>query len=122
MFDQLKAMGAVAGLLKNKDKLRRMGEELRATLEETVVVGESGGGAVRVRMSGRMRVREITIDPAVLSGLQDEASRSQAETLVAEAINDALQQAEQVVKRESARAAEEAGLPPMPELERMADS
>ncbi|MHC4975890.1 MAG: YbaB/EbfC family nucleoid-associated protein [Planctomycetota bacterium] len=122
MFDQIKAMGTVAGLLKNKEKLRQVGESFKATLEETSVVGQSGGGAVRVRMSGRMRVQDITIDPAVMAGMQDESSRSQAESLVVDAINDALEQAELVVKREAARAAEDAGLPPMPELARMAET
>ena len=122
MFDQMKAMGAMAGLLKNKDKTRGVAEEFRDTLESTTVDGQAGGGAVRVHMSARMRVQSVHIDPAVLAGMQDEASREQAQRLVVDAMNDALEQAERVLKQEAAKAAHDAGLPAMPELERMMDS
>ena len=44
MFDKLKTMGAVASLLKDKDKLREIGTRLKQRAEEVRASGEAGGG------------------------------------------------------------------------------
>jgi DNA-binding YbaB/EbfC family protein len=122
MFEQMKAMGAIAGLLKNKERLREIGERTKRNLEEARLCGQAGGGAVRVIVSGRMRVHDVTIDPSAAAALAEPESREQVEELIAEAMNDALQRAERMVKEEAQKAAEELGLPDSPEMLRMFES
>ena len=57
-----------------------------ATLE---VTGESGGGMVKVVMTGRHEVKRVQIDPSV--GSED---RDMLEDLLAAAINDAVHRVE----------------------------
>ena len=44
VFDQFKAMGALAGLMKNREKIREAGERMQASLEAARIVGQAGGG------------------------------------------------------------------------------
>ena len=112
MFDQFKAMGAVAGLLKNTDRLREAGERVKARLESVRTEGASGGGAVRVRATGRLRIESIEVSPAIGAALAgtDDATRNDAHTLITLAINEALQRAEAQARDEVARELDELGL------------
>lgn len=107
MFDQMKQMGAIAGLLKNKDKLAEAGARVKRELEDRPATGEAGGGAIRVTVGGEMKVLRVEIAPAIAAGLGagDEA-RGQIESLIAEATNDAMRLAQlrlkEAVDREAA--------------------
>lgn len=111
MFDQMKQMGAIAGLLKNKEKLAEAGARVKRTLEERPVTGEAGGGAIRVTVGGEMKVRRVEIAPAIAAGLGagDEA-RMQIENLIAEATNDAMRLAQLRLKEAVDREAAELGI------------
>lgn len=111
MFDQMKHMGTIAGLLKNKDKLAEAGARVKRTLEERPVTGEAGGGAIRVTVGGEMKVRRVEIAPAIAAGLGagDEA-RMQIENLIAEATNDAMRLAQLRLKEAVDREAAELGI------------
>lgn len=112
MFDQLKAMGALAGLMKDKERLRQLAERFREKLERISVTGASGGGAVRITMSGQMRVTSVFLDPALIAGLNaGEGGRAMAQSLIQDAINDAIAQAQTLVHDEANRQAQELGLP-----------
>lgn len=112
MFDQFKAMGQIAGLLKNKERLKESMDQVRATLEATRVEGSAGGGAVRVTASGSMQIIEVALDPALAAGLaQGGDSQTYAESLIAEATNDAIARAQQTAKDAIARESEALGLP-----------
>lgn len=106
MLNQMKAMGAIAGLLKQKEKLKEKAEEVRVKLETTRVFGEAGGGAVRVTCTCRLVVERIEIAPALASS--EDASR--LERLVEEGVNDALTNAQEGAKAIIAQAADEMGL------------
>lgn len=114
MFDQLKAMQAVAGLLKNKEKLGEAGERIKARTDAMRVTGQAGGGACRATVSGRMVVTDLVLDPALLAGMSvDEKTRDLATSLIRDAVNDAMVKAQEQVKELIAREAEELGLPGM---------
>ena len=114
MFDQLKAMQAVAGLMKNKEKLGEAGERIKAKTDAMRVTGQAGGGACRATVSGRMVVTDLTLDPALLAGMSvDEKTRELATNLIKDAVNDAMRKAQEQVKELIAREAEELGLPGM---------
>ncbi|MBY0262905.1 MAG: YbaB/EbfC family nucleoid-associated protein, partial [Phycisphaerales bacterium] len=69
MFDSLKAAGALAGLMKNKDALKQAGERIKSKLADLRIQGGSGGGAVRATVSGDLRLIALHLDPPVLAGL-----------------------------------------------------
>ncbi|MBC7834659.1 MAG: YbaB/EbfC family nucleoid-associated protein [Phycisphaerales bacterium] len=120
MFDSLKAAGALAGLMKNKEGLKAAGERVRAKLADLRATGQSGGGAVRVTVDGQMKVLEVKLDPALGKHLfAEEGMAELAGNLIAEAVNDALRQSQMMAQRELAREAEAMGLPDMPGLDKL---
>lgn len=81
--------GGLGNLMKQAQQMQadmQKAQEEIATLE---ITGESGGGMVKVTMTGRHEVRRVQIDPALM---QDD--REMLEDLVAAAINDAAHKVE----------------------------
>lgn len=117
MLDSLKMAGALAGLMKNKEGLKAAGERIKARLAEIRADGGSGGGAVRATVSGDMKVVSVSVEPAALAGMSDPASRAMVQSLIAEAVNNAMDVAKGMAQREIAREAELLGLPSMPGIE-----
>jgi DNA-binding YbaB/EbfC family protein len=82
---------------------QRMQENLKKAQDELAnieVQGQSGGGVVKVTLSGKMECRSVRIDPSVL------ADPEMAEDLIAAAFNDAVNKAnEESQKRMSAATA-----------------
>lgn len=95
----LKNMGAIASLMGRKDEIKAAAEELGKRVAELRIEGSAGGGACRVVVSGKQRVERVTLDPAVCAGLAaSEDARVQAERLIAEATNDALEKCQQRIR------------------------
>lgn len=111
MFDKLKTMQALGSLMKNKEQLAEAGERIKGKVETMRVEGEAGGGACRAVVSGKMKLIDLTLDPALLAGMAiDEKTRDLATSLIKDAINDATQRAQQQVQDLISREAEELGL------------
>jgi DNA-binding protein YbaB len=113
MLDQFKAMGAIAGLLKDKEKVKAASDRVRAKLEATRVEGSAGGGAVRATVTGTAKVLSVSIDPAIGAGFANDESKSLAESLVAEAVNDGLTKAREAAQAIVEAEAQEMGLADM---------
>jgi len=95
VLDKFKAMGALAGLMKNQEKLREAGQRVKERMASTRCTGQAGSGAARAVVTGKMEVIEIELSPALAAGMAaDEKTRLLAGSLIAEAINDALKQAQ----------------------------
>ncbi|MEW6516230.1 MAG: YbaB/EbfC family nucleoid-associated protein [candidate division FCPU426 bacterium] len=76
-------------------QLQSMQSELkkaRSALKNLTAEGQAAGGAVRVELSGSMEVKHIHLDPALVA--QNDARR--LETLVKEALSQALSRAQQL--------------------------
>ncbi len=106
MFDNLKTLGALSALMKNKDKLAESAQRVRLELEHARVTGDSGGGLVRAVASGDLRLVSIDIAPTLGAGIAaSESDRAMAHSLIVEAVNEALAKArakaQEVVKREA---------------------
>jgi DNA-binding YbaB/EbfC family protein len=86
-----------------QENLQKAQEEL-AALE---VVGEAGGGMVKVTMSCKHEVRRIVIDPELAGD-----DREMLEDLVAAAVNDALRKVERTVQEKYSGMTSGLGLPP----------
>ena len=106
MLDQMKMLGALGGLLKNRDKIAGAGERVKAKLGAVRVHGEAGG--VRATVTGSLVVQKIELSPQVLQQLQTGgATRDGATQLVCEAVNNASANAQVEIKKavdEEARA------------------
>jgi|SRR5579864_35994 DNA-binding YbaB/EbfC family protein len=75
-----------------------------ATLE---VTGESGGGMVKVLMTGKHEVRRVQIEPSISA-----EDREMLEDLIAAAINDAVHRVESASQAKMAAAMGGMSLPP----------
>ena len=113
MLDQFKAMGAIAGLLKDKEKVKAASDRVRTKLEATRVEGSAGGGAVRATVTGTAKVLSVSIDPSIGAGFASDENRSLAESLVAEAVNDGLTKAREAAQAIVEAEAQEMGLADM---------
>ena len=99
MFDQMKQLKQLAGMLGNPAELKAKFEAVQAELAQTTVDGEAGGGAVRVTVSGHLMVTAVHVDPNVAAGLAAGGDYvTQIERLVMEATNDALGKARLLIK------------------------
>lgn len=111
MFDNLKAAAALAGLMKNKDKLKAAGERVKAKAAQVRAVGEAGGGAARAVADGAMKVLTVELSPALLMGMaSDDKTRTLAATLIADAVNDAIRGAQKLMQEAIQAEAREAGI------------
>ncbi|MCC6429122.1 MAG: YbaB/EbfC family nucleoid-associated protein [Phycisphaerales bacterium] len=122
MFDKLKTMGALAGLMKNREGLKQAGDRVKSKMEQTRCTGEAGGGAARAVVTGKMVVLEVELSPALVGGMAaDEKTRALASGLIAEAINQALGKAQQKLQEAVKIEADALGLGDLGDLEGLAD-
>jgi DNA-binding protein YbaB len=117
MFDKLKQAAAMADLMRNKDKLREAGDRVKSQMEETRVIGTGGNGAARAVVTGTMRVLEVELTAGLVAGMAvDEKTRALAGSLIAEAVNDGLRQAQLKLKEALDGEAKALGLEGLPSL------
>jgi DNA-binding YbaB/EbfC family protein len=83
VFNQL---GMIADLMRNAGKLRESFEKAFESLGQLEVEGSAGGGAVTVKVNGRLEVVSVRIDPKVVT----EADAELLEEMVAAAVNAAM--------------------------------
>jgi DNA-binding YbaB/EbfC family protein len=82
-------------------------QKAQAEIAALEVTGESGGGMVKVTMTGRHEVRRVQVDPSV-SG----EDREMLEDLMTAAINDAVHRVEAATQAKMAAAMGGLSLPP----------
>ncbi len=113
MFEQMKNAAKLASVMKDLPRLKARMEEVRADLAGRHVEGQSGGGAVVAVATGKMQIHEIRLSPALISGAAslDTTAREYAERLVVEAVNAALEKAQQMIAAEIHKTAVEMDLP-----------
>jgi nucleoid-associated protein EbfC len=83
-------MADFLGMMKQAAQLQSKMKEMQDQLEHIEVEGLSGGGLVSVRMSAKMEVKAIMIDPSLMKA--DE--RGILEDLLVTALGDARRKAE----------------------------
>jgi len=84
----------IAKMMQQARKMQQNLERMQQELAEMEVVGESGGGMVRVTMKGDRSVKQIVIDDS----LWEEQDKALIEDLVAAAVNHALHKLEELSK------------------------
>ncbi len=83
-------MKNILGMMKQAQELQSKMTELQAELESMEVEGTSGGGLVKVTLSGKGSMARLSVDPSLIK--PDEAEI--LEDLIVAAHNDAKQKAE----------------------------
>jgi len=81
--------GGLGNLMKQAKEMQENMEKAQAELANLEVTGESGGGMVKVTMTGKHEVRRVSIDDSLMDDDKD-----MLEDLVAAAINDAAHKVE----------------------------
>lgn len=83
----------LGGLLKQAQKMQEEMQQAQARLALEEVIGEAGGGMVRVTMNGQHQVKRVEIDPALMGD-----DKEMLEDLIAAAANAAVQRVAEKVK------------------------
>tara|TARA_R110002096_G_scaffold421710_2_gene627667 strand:+ start:7055 stop:7381 length:327 start_codon:yes stop_codon:yes gene_type:complete len=77
-------------LMQQAQKMQEKMLEAQQKLAQLEVAGESGGGLVKLVMTGKYEVKKVSLDPS----LCNEGDREMLEDLVVAAINDAVHKVE----------------------------
>ena len=101
-----KGFGGMGGmnmnaLMKQAQKMQKQMEETQATLAEQVIETTSGGGAVKISITGKKEIKEIKINPDVV----DPDDVEMLEDLILSAVNEALRQADEMANGAMSRIA-----------------
>jgi nucleoid-associated protein EbfC len=99
--------GNIGNMMKQAQQMQANMQKVQAEIALLEVTGESGGGMVKVLMTGKHEVKRVTIEPSV-SG----EDREMLEDLVAAAINDAVHKVEAQVSQKMASVTAGMQLPP----------
>lgn len=101
--------GGMGGMMKQMQQLQAKMEKAQQECAELEVIGESGGGMVKITMTGKHEVRRISIDDSLIG---DEDDKEMLEDLVAAAMNDGVRKAEEAVQEKMSSVTAGMGLPP----------
>ena len=99
--------GAIGNLMKQAQKMQADLQRAQEEIARLEVVGESGGGLVKVTMNGRHEVRRVQIDPSLVGD-----DREMLEDLVAAACNDAVHRVGEATQERMAGLTAGMALPP----------
>jgi len=77
----------------------QMQEEMQRKLEQTIIEGNAGGGAVTATMNGKKQLLKLRIEPsAVVSLSGGQADVEMLEDLIVAAVNDAGRKADESIQ------------------------
>ncbi len=82
--------------------------QMQAKLEAEETEGTSGGGMVKVVLTGKRQCRKVSVDPSLVNP----AEKDMLEDLLIAAFNDATSKVESHFTEEMAKVAGQMGLPP----------
>jgi|SRR6185312_7170219 DNA-binding YbaB/EbfC family protein len=101
-------MADFLGMMKQAAQLQSKMKAMQDELDHVEVEGVSGGGMVQVRMTAKMEVKAIKIDPSLMKA----EDREILEDLVVTACNDARRKAEVAMQEKMQSLTGGLGLPP----------
>ena len=100
-------MRGINNLMKQAQAMQANMQKAQAEIATIEVIGESGGGMVKVTMTGKHEVKRVQIEPAVIS-----EDREMLEDLIAAATNDAVHKVESRVQEKMSSLTAGLQLPP----------
>jgi DNA-binding YbaB/EbfC family protein len=99
--------GNIGNMMKQAQAMQANMQKVQAEIANIEVSGESGGGMVKVTMTGKHEVKRVQIEPAVSS-----EDREMLEDLIAAAMNDAVHKVEARIAEKMAAVTAGMQLPP----------
>ena len=99
--------GNFNNLMKQAQAMQANMQKAQAEIANIEVIGEAGGGMVKVTMNGRHEVKRVQIEPTVIA-----EEREMLEDLIAAAANDAVHKVEARVQEKMASLTAGLQLPP----------
>jgi nucleoid-associated protein EbfC len=99
--------GNIGNMMKQAQAMQANMQKVQAEIAALEVVGESGGGMVKVTMTGQHSVKRVQLEPAVVA-----EDREMLEDLIASAANDAVKRVEAKIQEKMATAMGGLQLPP----------
>jgi nucleoid-associated protein EbfC len=108
MLKGLGGIGDMAKMMKAAQDLKGKMESLQDDMARIIVIGESGGGLVKARVTAKGDLTGLDIDPSIFVASEKEV----VEDLILAAIKDAQGKAAARHQQEMARLTEGLGLPP----------
>ncbi|MGV6852931.1 MAG: YbaB/EbfC family nucleoid-associated protein [bacterium] len=99
--------GGMGNLLRQAQKMQEEMQKSQEKLQQLSVTGESGGGAIKVVMSGKHEVKSISIDKDLVGD-----DFEMLEDLLTAAMNDAANKVAEVSQEQMAGMAGGLNLPP----------
>jgi hypothetical protein len=105
--DRIELMkGGISNLMKQAQKIQSNFQKAQEELANLEILGEAGGGMVKVVMTGRHDVRRVEIDAELMK-----EDKEMLEDLIAAAVNDAVRKVERTSQDKLANMAGGLGLP-----------
>jgi len=95
-IDELLGGANLEGLMQQAQQMQEQVKQAQARAEQKKVVGEAGGGIIKVTANGRMEILAVEIDPIAATGEDLEMLQD----LVTAAVNDALRRAKDAMREE----------------------
>ena len=89
-------MGNIQQLMQQAQRMQQQTAQKQAELAEKTVTAQSGGGMVTATVNGAHELLELSIDPDVI----DPEDKEMLEDMVVAAVNQAMQQAEEMAQQE----------------------
>jgi hypothetical protein len=108
MFDKLKGMQSLMGLLGNLPKIQEEMAQMQERLAQVSAEGDAGAGMVRVKVNGKLDVVTCAISDEAMA-LND---REMLQDLIKSAVNQAVAKAREAIQAETGKMAGNLGLPP----------
>ncbi|MEP1742004.1 MAG: YbaB/EbfC family nucleoid-associated protein [Kangiellaceae bacterium] len=100
-------MKGLGDLMKQAQQMQEKMQDAQNEVASVEVIGESGAGMVKIKMTGRHDVKQVDLDPSLLT-----EDKEILEDLIAAAINDAVRRVEAETKDKMASVTNGIGLPP----------
>ena len=94
-------------LMQQAQKMQEQMKQVQEEQEKLEVLGESGGGLIKVTMTGKHDVKRVEVDPSLLT-----EDKEVLEDLLAAAVNDAVRRVEEQNKDSMAGMTQGLNLPP----------
>jgi DNA-binding YbaB/EbfC family protein len=99
--------GNIGNMMKQAQAMQANMQKVQAEIANIVVVGEAGGGMVKITMTGKHEVQKVQIEPSVAG-----EDREMLEDLIAAAANDAVHKVEAQIAEKMAAVTAGLQLPP----------
>jgi len=98
--------GNIAQMMQKAQRMQENMQKVQEELAQMEVTGQSGGGVVKITLTGKMEARKVQLDPAAL------ADAEMLEDLIVAAFNDAVAKANDESNRRMAAVTAGMPLPP----------